>query len=138
MDPTTASPAPVVEPLSPPAPVAAVAPQTALAMVKLTPDQTAKLDAQVDGFAKDLLGLPVHSDDFKNRVKAISAMGDQEIAHSASLANQLLDRPARAMNGGIFDSGFDVAKQLVSLRDTVERLDPVSHGDLVAARQVLR
>ena len=137
MDPTTASPAAVVEPLTPPAPVAAVAPQAALAMVRLTPDQTAKLDAQVDGFAKDLLGLPVHSDEFKDRVKAISAMGDQEIAHSASLANRLLDRPARAMNGGIFDSGSDVAKQLVSLRDTVEKLDPVSHGDLFAPRKLL-
>src|ERR1700730_15022062 len=100
MDPTTAGPAAVVEPLTPPAPVAAVTPQTALAMVQLTPDQTAKLDAQVAGYAKDMLRLAVHSDDFKTRVNAISAMGNAEIARSAGLANRLLDKPARAMNGG--------------------------------------
>lgn len=126
-----------VTPLTPPAPVAQVAPQTALAMVQLSADQTAKLDAQVQGFANDLLSMPVHSDEFKDRVKAISAMGNQEIARSAGLANRLLDRPARAMGGGIFDSGSDVAKQLVSLRDTVERLDPATQGDLFAPHKLL-
>jgi len=137
-DQTTPAAPTVVQPLTPPAPVAAVTPANAIAMVQLTPDQTAKLDAQVAGFANDLLALPVHSDDFKNRVTAISAMGNQEIARSAGLANRLLDRPARAMGGGgIFDAGSDVTKQLLSLRDTVERLDPATHGDLFSPHKLL-
>ena len=77
---------PAVAPLTPPPPVAPVAPKTALAMVQLTPDQTAKLDAQVAEFASSLLSLPVHGDDFKTRVNAISAIGNAEIQRSASVS----------------------------------------------------
>jgi len=134
--PAAAAPQPL-PPLTPPPPVPAVTPQTAAGMVKLTSDETAKLDAQVVQFAHDLIGLPVHSDDFKTRVSAISAMGDREIQRSASLSNRLLQRPVRAMSTGIFDGSSDVAKQLVALRGVVERLDPASQGDLLAPHKLL-
>ena len=124
-------------PLTPPAPVTAVAPQHALTMVALTPDQTAKLDSQVADFAKELLSLPVHGDDFKTRVGAISAMGNAEIQRSSGVSNRLLDSPVRAMGGGIFDSNSDVSKQLLDLRDTIERLDPRSKGDLFSVHKLL-
>jgi len=41
------------------------------------------------------------------------------------------------MGGGIFDSGSDVSKQLLDLRDTIERLNPASQGDLFAPRKLL-
>jgi uncharacterized protein YaaN involved in tellurite resistance len=132
--PAAAAPPP---PLTPPAPVTAVAPQSALAMVQLTPDQTAKLDSQVADFAKDLLSLPIHGDDFKTRVSAISAMGNAEIQQSSGVSNRLLDSPVRAMSGGIFDSSSDVSKQLLDLRDTIERLDPRSKGDLFSVHKLL-
>jgi len=128
---------PAVAPLTPPPPVAPVAPKTALAMVQLTPDQTAKLDAQVADFAKDLLALPVHGDDFKTRVNAISALGNAEIQRSASVSNRLLDRPVRAMNGGIFDASSAVSKQLLDLRSTIEKLNPRTQGDLLAPHKLL-
>jgi uncharacterized protein YaaN involved in tellurite resistance len=131
--PTTAA----ITPLTPPPPVAPVAPKTALAMVQLTPDQTAKLDAQVGDFAKDLLSLPVHGDEFKTRVNAISAMGDAEIQRSASVSNRLLDRPVRAMSSGIFDAGSNVSKQLLDLRSTIEKLNPATQGDLLAPHKLL-
>ena len=136
-DQTPAAAAAPPPPLTPPPPVPAVTPQNAIAMVQLTPDQTSKLDAQVAQFAKDLVGLPVHSDDFKTRVTAISQMGDREIQRSASVSNRLLNRPVRAMNGGIFDSNSDVAKQLIGLRGLVERLDPAEQGDLFAPHKLL-
>ncbi|HTD33162.1 MAG TPA: toxic anion resistance protein [Candidatus Elarobacter sp.] len=132
----TSSPA-AVAPLTPPPPVAAVAPKTALAMVQLTPDQTAKLDAQVAEFTQQLFALPVHADDFKTRVNALSAMGDAEIQRSASVSNRLLDRPVRAMGGGIFDAGSAVSKQLLDLRATVEKLNPRTHGDLLEPHKLL-
>jgi uncharacterized protein YaaN involved in tellurite resistance len=131
------TPSAAVAPLTPPPPVAPVAPKTALAMVQLTPDQTAKLDAQVGEFAQALLALPVHGDDFKTRVNAISAMGDAEIQRSASVSNRLLDRPVRAMSNGIFDAGSAVSKQLLDLRATIERLNPRTQGDLLAPHKLL-
>ncbi|HEV3142117.1 MAG TPA: toxic anion resistance protein, partial [Vicinamibacterales bacterium] len=133
-------PAPLTPPppLTPPAPLAAVTPQSASKMVQpLTADQQTKLDAQVADFAKDLLALPVHGDDFKTRVSAISAMGNDAIQRASSVSNRLLDRPVRAMGGGIFDAGSNVSKQLLDLRDTVERLDPNTQGDLFSPRKLL-
>jgi uncharacterized protein YaaN involved in tellurite resistance len=135
-----APPAPLAAPvaLTPPAPVARVTPQTASSMVQpLTADQRSKLDVQVAGFADELAGLPVHGDEFKTRVSAIAAMGNEAIQRASSVSNRLLDRPVRAMGRGIFDSGSDVSKQLLDLRDTVDRLDPSAHGDLLAPRRLL-
>lgn len=124
-------------PLTPPAPVAPITPQTAIGRVELTPAQTADLDKQVATFAHDLIGLPVHSDDFKTRVNAISSLGSREIERSSAISNDLLNRPVRAMNGGIFDSNSDVAKQLLALRNIVEKLDPASKGDLFSPHKLL-
>jgi uncharacterized protein YaaN involved in tellurite resistance len=139
-DTSAAVPAPLTPPatLTPPAPVAAVTPQTASKMVQpLTADQQTKLDAQVAEFAKDLLALPVHGDDFKTRVGAISAMGDDAIQRASGVSNRLLDRPVRAMGGGIFDAGSNVSKGLLDLRETIERLNPATQGDLFSPRKLL-
>jgi len=126
------------ERLTPPAPVAAVTPQAASKMVQpLAADQQTKLDAQVADFAKDLLALPVHGDDFKTRVGAISAIGNDAIQKASGVSNRLLDRPLRAMGAGIFDAGSTVSKQLLDLRDTIERLDPTTQGDLFSPRKLL-
>ena len=103
----------------------------------LTAEQQANLDTQVADFAKDLLALPVHGDDFKTRVTAISALGDDAIRKAAGVSNRLLDRPVRAMGGGIFSAGSDVSKQLLDLRSVIERLDPKSQGDLLAPQKLL-
>jgi len=125
-------------PLTPPAPVTTVTPQAAGSMVQpLSADQEAKLDAQVADFAQQLLTSPVHGDDFKTRVNAISALGNDAIQRAASVSNRLLDRPVRAMGGGIFDSGSDVSKQLLDLRSTIEKLDPSTQGDLLSPRKLL-
>jgi uncharacterized protein YaaN involved in tellurite resistance len=135
-----ANPAPLAPPvpLTPPAAVATVTPQTAPAMLPpLTPDQTSKLDAQVAGFAGDLTTLPLHGDDFKSRVDAIAAMGNDVVQKASSVSNRLLDRPMSAMSQGIFSNGSDVSKQLLQLRDTVDRLDPSTQGDLLSPRKLL-
>ncbi len=139
MSESTPSPAAAAAPpqLTPPAPVAAVTPQTAIGRVALTPEQTADLDKQVAAFAHDLVGLPVHSDDFKTRVNAISALGSREIERSSAISNDLLNRPVREMNGGIFDNNSDVAKQLLALRNIVEKLDPATKGDLFSPHKLL-
>jgi uncharacterized protein YaaN involved in tellurite resistance len=124
--------------LTPPAPVAAVTPATASAMVQpVEGDQRATLDAQVAGFAQDLLEAPVHGEGFRARVGAISALGNDAIVRASSVSGRLLERPVRAMNAGVFDGGSAVSKQLLDLRATIEKLDPATHGDLLSPRRLL-
>src|SRR5260370_37071646 len=103
----------------------------------LTGDEQTKLDAQGADFAKDLLALPVHGDDFKTRVSAISAMGNDAIQRASVVSNRLLDRPVRAMGGGIFDAGSNASKHLRDLRGTIERLNPATQCDLLSPRRPL-
>lgn len=103
--------------------------------VPLTADQQAKLDAQVQGYVGDLAALDIHGEDFKNRIGALEALGNTEIAQAASVSNRLLDRPLRAMR----DPGAqapDVSRGLSDLRATVESLDP-SKRDLLSPRRLL-
>jgi len=124
-------------PLAAPAPVAVVDPQSALGAVKLPPDETQKLDGQVQSFARDLLSLDIDGDDFKHRVGAINTMASAEISQAASVSNRMLDRPTRAMSNGVFDGGSTVSKSLLDLRKTIEGLDPAKQGDLFSPRKLL-
>ncbi len=123
--------------LTPPAPVAAVAPAQTEAAVPLSKEETAKLDAQIAQFVGDVTSLDVNGADFKARVDAISTLGSAEIAQAASMSNRMLDRPVNAMGDGIFNAQSPVAKSLLDLRQTVERLDPSRQGDLFAPRKLL-
>jgi uncharacterized protein YaaN involved in tellurite resistance len=123
--------------LQPPAPVAAVAPDEAAAAVPLTPDETKKLDTQVAAFIEQVTTLDMHGSDFKARVDAINTMGNDDVQQAAALSNRMLDRPVNAMQNGIFDNSSPVAKSLLDLRQTVEKLDPSRHGDLFAPRKLL-
>lgn len=123
--------------LTPPAPVTAVAPAQTEAAVPLNKEETAKLDAQIAQFVGDVTSLDVNGADFKARVDAISTLGSAEIAQAASMSNRMLDRPVNAMGDGIFNAQSPVAKSLLDLRQTVERLDPSRQGDLFATRKLL-
>ncbi len=123
--------------LTPPAPVPVVAPSQTSAAVPLTEDETAKLDAQVAKFVGDVTSLDVHGADFKARVDAINTLGNAEMVQAASMSNRMLDRPVNALGSGIFNAESPVAKSLLDLRQTVERLDPSKQGDLFASRKLL-
>src|SRR5262252_3176358 len=64
-------------------------------------------------------------------------MGTKDIERSASVSNRMLERPVRTMKNGLFDSGSDISRSLVDLRNTVEKLDPSRQGDLFAPRKLL-
>lgn len=123
--------------LTPPAPVAVVATQDAAGRVKLSADAKADLDEQVTAFIATVTALDSHDPKFKDAVDRIHAMGNQDIAQSASVSNRMLDRPVKSMKNGLFDSGSDISRSLVDLRHTVEQLDPSRQGDLFAPRKIL-
>ncbi|HZV78337.1 MAG TPA: toxic anion resistance protein [Candidatus Binatus sp.] len=120
-----------------PAPVQAVSPDKAGDMVPVPPDAIPKLDAQVAQFVQQVISLDINGPDFKNRVDAISSMGNAEVAASAQISNRLLQRPINAINHGVFTQGSDISKGLIDLRNTVTDLDPSKQGDLFSPRKLL-
>lgn len=125
------------ESLTPPAPVAVVAPENAATMVKLEPGKISELDHKVGDFIDAILREPVDSDVFKDRVSGVHALGNDDIRAAANISNRLLEHPVRAMNSGLFDEGSTVSKSLVDLRLKIEELDPSKRGDLLQPRKIL-
>src|ERR1019366_7719078 len=95
--------------LTPPAPVASIAPQAAANRVPLPSEETQRLDRQVGEFIGDLTTLDPRGDDFKTRVDAILALGEGDIRASASVANRMLERPMNAMKKGVYDGASPVS-----------------------------
>ncbi|HEY0382982.1 MAG TPA: hypothetical protein VGC72_12365, partial [Candidatus Elarobacter sp.] len=121
--------------LTPPDPVAPVAASDAIGKVPVPADQRAKLDQDAAKLAKEIASLAPDSDAFKERVRMLESLANTEITRSASVSNRMLDRPTRAM--AALSEGSPVAKTLLDLRGTVERLDPGRQGDLFASKKFL-
>ena len=123
--------------LTPPEPVPAVSSDQATALVKLAPDVTAKLDAQVKDYVNGLLTLDVHSDAFQNRLNSIHTLGNAEVQASAQISNRLMQRPVRAMEHGGLGETAVISNGLVELRQTIDKLNPSRQGDLFSPRKLL-
>jgi uncharacterized protein YaaN involved in tellurite resistance len=123
--------------LTPPEPVAAVRAEAASGRVKLKAEEVQALDEQVRAFIESITALDQQDPKFKDCVERIHSMGDKDIERSASVSNRMLERPVREMKSGLFDSGSDISRSLIDLRNTVEKLDPSRQGDLFAPRKLL-
>src|SRR5262249_53748417 len=102
--------------LTPPQPVTAVALESASGRVKLRPEQTAELDAQVRAFVDAVASLSEQDPKFKECLDRVHTMGSKDIELSASVSNRMLERPVKGMKSGLFDSGSDISQSLVDLR----------------------
>ncbi len=128
--------APTIE-LTPPEPVAVIEKEQASQMIPITDDQRVKLDQKVQAFIDTVVSVDVNSDQFKEKLRSIHTMGNQEIQDTAGMSNRMLERPVKSMNEGVFDDQSPVGSSLIDLRKTVERLDPSKQGDLFSARKLL-
>ena len=117
--------------LTPPDPVASVAPERASGLVPLDAGQRTALEAKAETFVEELAAQDVNSPEFGKRIDQISDMGRREIAEAAGQSNRFLDRPVRAMDK---DSG--VGTDLAELRRTIEDLDPGKQGSLTAPKKL--
>lgn len=111
--------------LTPPAPVATVTAEQAVAAVPLETAAQTTLRTKAAAFASELVSLDVKSPVFAQKLTSITSMGETELRSSASMSFRMLDRPAAAMgksNDG--DVAMRVSKTLVDLRTTVTELDP--------------
>ena len=115
--------------LTPPPPVAAVAPEKAAGLVPLDDGQRSELQKRADAFVSELAALDANSPEFGKKVDQLTNMGRREIADAAGHSNRFLDRPVRAM-----DKESGVGTDLAALRRTIEDLDPGRQGALSKRR----
>ncbi len=138
---STAPVSPAVAPpslvLTPPAPVAVVEAAEATGAVKLDPATVAKLDSMVASYLDAVTSLDPHAPDFTAKVTDIRKLGDEDIRASAAVSNRLLERPAASMTKGGLSESSEISHSLISLRRTVEDLDPAHQGDLLSPRRIL-
>jgi uncharacterized protein YaaN involved in tellurite resistance len=118
--------------LTPPTPVQAIAPAKAAGLVPIEEGKKAEIAQRVSTFVDQLAELDANSPEFGKRVDTISNLGQKEIREAAGQSNRFLDRPVRAMDS---DSG-GVGADLAQLRRTIEDLDPVKKGNLLAPRKL--
>ena len=118
--------------LTPPEPVAPVAPEKAAGLVPVSDEKKSKLDEKVDAFVEDLVSQDANSPEFGKKVDQLTNMGRKEIMAAAGQSNRFLDRPVRAM-----DQDEGVGANLTELRRVVEDLDPGRRGKLTGPRRFL-
>ena len=123
--------------LTPPAPVAVVAPATAAGAVKLDPATVTKLDGMVSGYLDKIATLNPQDPAFTARIDDIRKLGDEEIKASAAVSSRLLDKPVAAMKQGGLSEASTVSHSLLQLRRQVEDLDPSRQGDLLSPHKLL-
>ena len=117
--------------LTPPPPVAAIAPSQAAGLVPLDAAQKSKLDEKVEGFIATLIATDANSPEFGKQVDQLTNIGRREIAEAAGHSNRFLDRPTKAM-----DKDSNVGTNLAELRRTIEDLDPGAKGNLLAPKRL--
>jgi uncharacterized protein YaaN involved in tellurite resistance len=133
---TAEPPAPASDALVTPAPVETVESGDAAAAVGLDAAQTVALDKVVASFVDAITDLDVHDQTFAAKVTDIQKLGDEGIKASAAVSNRLLDKPLAAMSTGGVTEASEVSRSLVSLRRTIEDLDPARQGDLLSPRRL--
>ena len=135
---TTAAAAPGALVLTPPAPVAVVPDEQAVAAVPLETAKQVELRQKANAFVQELTSLDSRSPAFSQKVASITSMGDQDIRSAAAVSSRMLERPAAMAKGrNTGDAQSRVATTLADLRTTVTELDP-GRADLTGVKKVLK
>ncbi len=133
-DPSAPAPTTTAEPaivLTPPTPVAVVAPAKAAGLVPLKPEQTSKLEANVSTYVETLVSKDANSPEFGAEIDRLTNLGAAEIKEAAGHSNRFLDRPVRAI-----DSDTGIGANLTELRRTIEDLDPGKRQDMFTPKKL--
>ncbi|MEM7801654.1 MAG: toxic anion resistance protein, partial [Chloroflexota bacterium] len=124
------------EGLEAPKPVKPVEKEQAEGLMKLDNQTLTNLENRAEKFVDEVMAAKVNSDQFMTKVNAIHNLGNKEIRESANVSNRLLNKPTRSLEQGIFDESSEISRGLVSLRTTVEDLDPSTQGDLFSPKRL--
>ncbi|WBB63391.1 toxic anion resistance protein [Streptomyces sp. WMMC500] len=110
--------------LTPPEPVAPIAPERATGLIPLEESVRQELARRAQDYLDRIAGLDARSPEFAERIGEVAALGSGEIRAAAQSSNRMLDRTVRSLPGRGGDAQSRVASSLVELRRTVEDLDP--------------
>lgn len=127
LEPPAAAPSASLQ-LDAPQPVATVQPAQAEHAVPIDPAKVAQLDELAAGFYTDLTTMDTTSPEFAAKVDAIRLLGDQDIRETARVSNRLLEKPMAQLRSGGSAASAKVATDLLSLRETLEDLEPGRQG----------
>jgi uncharacterized protein YaaN involved in tellurite resistance len=127
LDPPTAAPSASLD-LHAPSPVQVVQPAQAEHAVPIDPAKVEQLDKLASDFFVDLTTMDTKSPEFTAKVDAIRHLGDRDIRQTASMSNRLLEKPMAQLRQGGSAAGAKVATDLLSLRETLEDLEPNRQG----------
>jgi uncharacterized protein YaaN involved in tellurite resistance len=95
--------------------------------LKVDADTARRINTAVNSFVDSILKLEPQSPEFRQKVRSISRMGNEEIRRSAEASNRFLDRPTAALENGPLTQGSQVSGALLALRKQIETLDPGRH-----------
>ncbi|REE95399.1 toxic anion resistance protein [Thermomonospora umbrina] len=124
--------------LTPPEPVAPIAPERAATIIPIDDTARTELDERAAAYVDGLVAVDPRSPEFLTKVNEIASLGDGEIRASARSANRMLDRTVASIGRGDAGGGRRVAEGLVELRRTVEDLDPKDVGRPTGRRLLSR
>src|SRR5216684_4064241 len=95
--------------------------------IKVDSDTARRITTAVNSFVDSILKLEPQSPEFRQKVRSITRMGNEEIRRSAEASNRFLDRPTAALQNGPMAQGSQVSGALLALRKQIESLDPSRH-----------
>jgi uncharacterized protein YaaN involved in tellurite resistance len=117
--------------LDPPPPLQTVQPEQAAGLVPLKTEEKSQLEQKAEEFVNQLAALDANSPEFGKKVDQLTDMGRKEIAEAAGHSNRFLDRPVKAI-----DSDTGIGADLMTLRRTVEDLDPARNGKITGSKRL--
>jgi uncharacterized protein YaaN involved in tellurite resistance len=113
--------------LETPIPVQPTSTDDVASKIKVDSDTARRISSAVNTFVDSILKLEPQSPEFRQKVRSISRMGNEEIRRSAEASNRFLDRPTAALQNGPMAQGSQVSGALLALRKQIESLDPSRH-----------
>jgi len=122
--------------LSPAAAVPLVQADQASETVPLDAEMAAKLDATVVSYLEAVTSLDPRAPELAARATEVRELGGEDIRAAASVSNRLLESPMGAMTKGGIGEASTISRSLLSLRRTVEDLDPARQGNLLSRRKL--
>lgn len=129
--------------LTPPEPLKAaprvdpVSREAAQGLIQIASEKEAELDQFVADFLRTLLAEPLESEAFKRQVDAAHRLANEEIRQAAGQSSRLLEQPSLKPSRQATGEHAEISTTLLTLRRTIEDLDPSRQGDLLAPRKLL-
>lgn len=97
-------------------------------LTKISPDVAAEIEEKVKAYVDKLVTIDPHSAQFEAEIASVHHLGDADVQASNSVHNRLLDKAPANLTVSKLDAYSKMPSDLKSLREVVEKLDPIKQG----------